>query len=1284
MPVSTILTFYLKFFFRLIITLFVTTYFFIDACAQNSISLKSVTTSVNKPIDLEIVLNNRDSITAVQFDLTFASNSVVLPTSVDSTVVTNRTSLHSRQLSVVANNTIRVVLFNLNNKNISDTSGTILIIKALSGFIPGNYNALISNVTLANSVGQSLANSILQGNVLIQAPKISVNTPLNLGRIPLLKNYLSSFYVQNIGNQNLTIRSITSSSNRLILNSSFPILPHTIINNNGVNFNYTLLPNAKGNQSDTFTILSNDPSVDSLKKVVLNYNAYAVNAILLNNQYTGSYNTTLSIPVSINNYDTLSAFQFTIRLPDGIKFIDTSVLLNPGRITDHLVSANQINNNLTIIGYSPTNTPFKNNSGEILTFKVLLQKEGGTYNTSMTGCVLSDLRGNNVISDSSSTQIIVRSPQLQVNTSLINFGSITTKQSASFNLSVSNNGTDTLIINQILIPFSSITTTSFPVKVAPQSSAIIRFNFSSIKPINIDSSILIKSNDPLGDKKISIKAISFSKNEIITPIVAGFENSSIRIPLLLTNYDTLQGLQFDIRVSDINSVRFTDSSFRISEKFKYLNFSTQIIDSTNFRVILFSLTGNKIYPDSNWLGEIRLQSKNGEVQGSYGTVNFQNGVISNNLNLNVASNFSGTNINLCSFVKPSLSFSPSSVVCDSSVLISSSLGTIQALFKNDTIQPINTIRANSAANWSAIVSNNGCFYITSVQSTTKTNQPLAPIIFTVRDSVLCNGQSAIIYSSAKSNNQWFRNNQLIPNATDTTLIVKSSGSYGVKYSSGGCSSPISNLQTITIRDSIPKPLVNNVNLCVGSTAFPLTATALPGNTLRWYYRNQPSDTALRSAPIPSTSRTDTTNYYVSQIGAGGCESDRALIRVIVTAKLPTPTVSNQTLCVGSTASALTATALPGNTLRWFRTNQLSDTALGYAPIPLTSRTDTTNYYVSQIGSSGCESDRALIRVIVTAKLPSPTVSNVTLCVGSTASALTATASPGNTLRWYLTNQPSDTAQRSAPLPSTSRTDTTNYYVSQIGSGGCESERALIRVYVIPSPPTPTISASGPVNVCTGGSVILTSNFINNNQWYKDGIQISGAIGQNFTANQSGSYSVRISNTNGCQSSSLNTIVTVNTIPSKPQVIKSGVSLLSSYSSGNFWYLNGSLINGATDSIYRPLVSGNYSVQVRQNGCLSLMSDAYFYLVTSVINTNTSADTYKLFPNPVSDRVLIDAGSNIHKISFQIFDINGRRVLNNTFSKSIIVDISTFNSGVYTILLTDTKTSKQESKQIIKQ
>ncbi|MDO8368617.1 MAG: PKD domain-containing protein [Saprospiraceae bacterium] len=54
----------------------------------------------------------------------------------------------------------------------------------------------------------------------------------------------------------------------------------------------------------------------------------------------------------------------------------------------------------------------------------------------------------------------------------------------------------------------------------------------------------------------------------------------------------------------------------------------------------------------------------------------------------------------------------------------------------------------------------------------------------------------------------------------------------------------------------------------------------------------------------------------------------------------------------------------------------------------------------------------------------------------------------------------------------------------------------------------------------------------------------------------------------------------------------GLVLSSSYGFGNQWYLNGSLISGATDFIYLPTVSGSYQVQyVSPDGCVATSDTA---------------------------------------------------------------------------------------------
>ena len=61
-------------------------------------------------------------------------------------------------------------------------------------------------------------------------------------------------------------------------------------------------------------------------------------------------------------------------------------------------------------------------------------------------------------------------------------------------------------------------------------------------------------------------------------------------------------------------------------------------------------------------------------------------------------------------------------------------------------------------------------------------------------------------------------------------------------------------------------------------------------------------------------------------------------------------------------------------------------------------------------------------------------------------------------------------------------------------------------------PVPTVIAGGPINLLTGGSVVLTANPGTgySYQWIKDGLDISGATGSSYTATQGGSYKVKIS------------------------------------------------------------------------------------------------------------------------------------------------------------------------------
>ncbi|OIQ15317.1 MAG: hypothetical protein BM557_11840 [Flavobacterium sp. MedPE-SWcel] len=126
-------------------------------------------------------------------------------------------------------------------------------------------------------------------------------------------------------------------------------------------------------------------------------------------------------------------------------------------------------------------------------------------------------------------------------------------------------------------------------------------------------------------------------------------------------------------------------------------------------------------------------------------------------------------------------------------------------------------------------------------------------------------------------------------SNDTTITdFTSDGLYYYDWVTQYC---ITTLEISFLGDEVPEPVVADVTYCLGETAVPLTAEALPGNTINWF---------SGSAPTPSTTDVGTTNYYVSQLAPSGCESIAALI--VVTVNPPGDVVTDFTLPVSVCAS----------------------------------------------------------------------------------------------------------------------------------------------------------------------------------------------------------------------------------------------------------------------------------------------------------------------------------------------------------------------------------------------
>ncbi|MCD0470042.1 T9SS sorting signal type C domain-containing protein [Flavobacterium sp. JAS] len=222
-----------------------------------------------------------------------------------------------------------------------------------------------------------------------------------------------------------------------------------------------------------------------------------------------------------------------------------------------------------------------------------------------------------------------------------------------------------------------------------------------------------------------------------------------------------------------------------------------------------------------------------------------------------------------------------------------------------------------------------------------------------------------------------------------------------------------------------------------------------------------------------------------------------------------------------------------------------------------------------------------ISVTVNSKPLAPTITPsgvTTFCEGG---GVTLTSSAGTGYSWST----------GATTQSIAATTSGSYTVQVSNASGCLSlASAGTTVTVNPKPAPPTISASGPITFCTGGSVTLTSTSGTSYLWS------TGATTQSIAVTTSGSYTVQVTSASGCQSAvSAATAVTVNPKPGTPTIAASGsttfceggsVTLTSIAATSYLWS------TGATTQSIVVTTSGSYTVQVANaSGCQSLASSA---------------------------------------------------------------------------------------------
>jgi gliding motility-associated-like protein len=606
------------------------------------------------------------------------------------------------------------------------------------------------------------------------------------------------------------------------------------------------------------------------------------------------------------------------------------------------------------------------------------------------------------------------------------------------------------------------------------------------------------------------------------------------------------------------------------------------------------------------------------------------------------------------------------------------------------------------------------------------NAPNAPfVIIPPTAKLVCLGDTARFIVSASGTNltyQWRKGNVNLINGLNVSGVTKDTltifpttyADIASNYNVIIMGNVIPNDTTLGVALKINSPIITsepvNKTACLGSNVTFSVTTSGIGITYQWRkgainlinggnIQGATSDTLkINGVTINDTAA----NYNVIITGVCAPKDTSNNVSLYINNTIITINPSNQTVCLGSSASFVTKASGSGLTYQWRRGNvnlvnglNISGVTTDTLRFNSTTILDTaTNYNV--IISSTCSLRDTSANVSLNINLPlaiNINPSNQTACLGSSARFVTRATGSGLTYQWRrgnvnlvnglnVTGVTTDTLRFNA----TTILDTaTNYNVIISSACSLNDTSSNVSLNIITAP----IITTEPINqiACAGSSVSYAASVSGNGlnyQWRKDGVDlvngvnISGANANILTINQvalsdtSLNYYLVVTNSCGVTDTSVKVSLKVNPIPlaiassNSPICEGKPINLVAQTVAGGTYAWSGP--NGFTSSAQNPNItsalladSGNYTLVVTQNGCNSILVNLNVIVKTCVDITLSIPEGFSPNSDGINDLFVIKGIENYPTLSVNIYNRWGSLVfeaspyLNNWNGKS--------NSGV---------------------
>lgn len=421
-----------------------------------------------------------------------------------------------------------------------------------------------------------------------------------------------------------------------------------------------------------------------------------------------------------------------------------------------------------------------------------------------------------------------------------------------------------------------------------------------------------------------------------------------------------------------------------------------------------------------------------------------------------------------------------------------------------------------------ILANTTTYYAQAINTCPSARTAVTATIITVQapagtGAARCGSGVAVISASSVNNVTWWDaasgGAQIGSGPVYTTPVLTQTTTFYAQANDGSCISartPVSATVNITT-----PPAATDVARC-GAGSVVLSATAV--DSIYWYDAPSGGNLLGSGSSFTTPSITSTTTYWAE--ANNGCASARVAVQAIIASQAAAPLVTDSSRC-GS--GSVTLTASSPDPVSWYDMAS-GGTLLGMGLTFNTPSLSASATFYAIAGVPGCESTPVACTATVNPLAAAPVVTNDQNCGPDT---LTLLASSVNPLTWY-------DAPTGGVIVTTGTsyqsyfTTTTTYYVEGF-DGTCPSNRIAVTASVF-APPAVNLGPDT-LNIATGQVVTLDAG-----AGFSSYLWSTGATTQSINASATGTYSVVVTDINGCTGSDQTVI---NVITGISELLSSG-------------------------------------------------------------------------------------------------------------------------------------------------